>query len=157
MSCLILICSTFSKLDSISVRQSKNVCDVLIPYIWNLKRNDTNEPTKQKETHRLREQTYGCHEVGIGREFGHVHACVYNCLVVSDSLQPVDCSPWGSSVHGIFQVRVLKCCHVLLQGILSTQGSNLPTALGGRFFTTAPTGMGMYTSLHLKWITNKDL
>ena len=26
----------------------------------NLKRNDTNELTKQKETRRLREQTYGC-------------------------------------------------------------------------------------------------
>ena len=26
-----------------------------IPYMWNLKRNDTNELTKQKETHRLLE------------------------------------------------------------------------------------------------------
>ena len=26
-----------------------------IPYMWNLKRNYTNELTKQKETHRLRE------------------------------------------------------------------------------------------------------
>ena len=31
-----------------------------IPYMWNLKRNDTNELTRQKETHRLRKQTYGC-------------------------------------------------------------------------------------------------
>ena len=31
-----------------------------IPYMWNLKGNDTNELTKQKETHRLRERTYGC-------------------------------------------------------------------------------------------------
>ena len=28
--------------------------------MWNLKRNDTNVLTKQNETHRLREQTYGC-------------------------------------------------------------------------------------------------
>ena len=47
-----------------------------IPYMWNLKRNDTNEIafTKQKETHRLREWTYGCQEGRIGdgivREFG---------------------------------------------------------------------------------------
>ena len=34
------------------------MCDM--PYMWNLKRNDTNELTKQKETHRLRERTYGC-------------------------------------------------------------------------------------------------
>jgi len=27
--------------------------------MWSLKRNDTNELTKQKETHRHREQTYG--------------------------------------------------------------------------------------------------
>ena len=27
-------------------------------HLWNLKRNDTNELTKQKQTHRLREQTY---------------------------------------------------------------------------------------------------
>ena len=33
----------------------------------NLKRNDTNELTKQKETHRLREQTYGCRGVVGGR------------------------------------------------------------------------------------------
>jgi len=31
-----------------------------------------------------------------------------SCLVVSDSLSPMDCSPMGSSVHGIFQARVLE-------------------------------------------------
>ena len=31
-----------------------------IPYIWDLKGNDTNELTKQKQTHRLRELIYGC-------------------------------------------------------------------------------------------------
>ena len=40
------------------------------PYMWTLKRNDTSEVTKQKETHRLREQTYGCWEEGIDRDFG---------------------------------------------------------------------------------------
>ena len=29
-----------------------------VPYMQNLKRNDTNELTKQKEAHRLRERTY---------------------------------------------------------------------------------------------------
>ena len=37
---------------------------------WNLKRNDANEFTKQKETHRLRKQTYSCQGEGIVREFG---------------------------------------------------------------------------------------
>ena len=30
------------------------------------------------------------------------------CLVVSDSLWPLDSSPPGSSVHGVFQARILK-------------------------------------------------
>ena len=34
-----------------------------IPYMWNLKRNDANELTKQKETHRLRQD-------GAVRKFG---------------------------------------------------------------------------------------
>ena len=38
---------------------------------------------------------------------------------------PMDCSPPGSSVHGILQARVLENCHSLLQGIFATQGSNL--------------------------------
>ena len=38
----------------------------------------------------------------------------------------MDCSPPGSSVHGIFQARILGVgCHSLLQGIFLTQGSNL--------------------------------
>ena len=32
----------------------------------------------------------------------------WSCSVVSDSLQPHDCSPPGSPVPGIFQARVLK-------------------------------------------------
>ena len=42
--------------------------------MWNLKRNDINELTRQKETHRLRNRTYDCRrEVlreGIVGEFG---------------------------------------------------------------------------------------
>ena len=45
-----------------------------IPYMCNLTRNDTNELTKQKQTHRLREWAYGCQGKGEGdsivREFG---------------------------------------------------------------------------------------
>ena len=52
------------------------------------------------------------------------HVCQV-ALVVSDSLQPSGCSPPGSSVLGILQVRILEwVCHALLQGILLTQGSN---------------------------------
>ena len=38
-----------------------------------------------------------------------VGVCVCVCdSVMSDSLQPMDCSPPGSSVHGILQSRILK-------------------------------------------------
>ena len=35
-------------------------------------------------------------------------ACLLSCSVVSDSLQPVECSLPGSSVHGILQARILE-------------------------------------------------
>ena len=47
--------------------------------------------------------------------------CVLSCV----SLQSMDCSPPGSSAHGILQGRILGC-HFLLQGIFPTQGSNPP-------------------------------
>ena len=38
---------------------------------------------------------------------------------------PMDCSSPGSSVHGMFQAGVTRvACHLLLQGIFPTQGSN---------------------------------
>ena len=38
---------------------------------------------------------------------------------------PMDCSWPGSSVHGVFQARILEwVCHFLLQEIFLTQGSN---------------------------------
>ena len=37
---------------------------------------------------------------------------------------PMNCSPPGSSVHGILQARILEC-HFLLQGIFPTHRSNL--------------------------------
>ena len=34
--------------------------------------------------------------------------CVLSCSVVSPTLRPIDCSPPGSSAHGIFQARILE-------------------------------------------------
>ena len=50
--------------------------------MWNPKRNDANELTKQKQTFRFRKQTYGCQEEGweegIVREFGmDTHTLLY--------------------------------------------------------------------------------
>ena len=50
------------------------------PYMWNLKRNNTNELMKQKETHRLRKRTYGCWGEGIVRKFG---MDMYHCFISS--------------------------------------------------------------------------
>ena len=48
-----------------------------------------------------------------------------SCSVVSNSLQPVDCSQPGSSVHVDSPGKNTGVgCRVLLQGILPTQGLN---------------------------------
>ena len=67
---------------------------------------------------------------------------LFSCFIVCNSLQP----------HGLYPSRLLcPCnfpvkstgvdCHLLLQGIFPTQGSNpLSPALVGEFFTAAPPG-----------------
>ena len=63
--------------------------------------------------------------------------------VVSDSLRPMDCSPPGSSVHGIFQARILEWVAVPSSGgIFLTQGLNLC-----QFFTTGVTREGPLTHI----------
>ena len=51
------------------------------------------------------------------------------CLIVQSCqtlCKPMDCSPLGSSVHGILQARILEnTVHFLLKEIFPTQGSNL--------------------------------
>ena len=53
----------------------------------------------------------------------------YVCVCALGHIQHwncTDCSPWSSSVHGIFQARILEQgCHLLLQEIFMTQGSKL--------------------------------
>ena len=57
----------------------------------------------------------------------------------------------GSSVHGIFQARILELgCHFLLQGDLPDPGiepaSLASPALAGGLFTTAPCGKPSFKS-----------
>ena len=55
---------------------------------------------------------------------------------------PMDCSPLGSSVHGILRARILEWgCHFLLKEIFPTQGSNTGILhwQAGRFITTSAT------------------
>ena len=53
--------------------------------------------------------------------------CCVNYSVVSNSfVTPMDCSPPGSSVHGILQARILEWVAMpFSKGIFLTQGSNL--------------------------------
>ena len=70
----------------------------------------------------------------------------YHCASVgAKSLQscstlcdPMDCSPPGSSVHGILQARMQMGHHFLLQGVFLTHGVNphLTSPLASWFFTT---------------------
>ena len=75
---------------------------------------------------------------------GCVCVCVCVCVysVTSDSLQPMDYSPTGSSVHGILQVRILAWVTCPPPGDLSNPGiepmssalqvDSLPTHLPGK-------------------------
>ena len=68
-------------------------------------------------------------------------ASVQSCPTLCD---PVDCSPPGSSVHGILLARILEWLASPFSGDLPDPGveptSPVPPALAGRFFTTEPTG-----------------
>ena len=55
-----------------------------VPYMWNVKGNDTNELfTKQKQTHSLQEKAYACQRESVGGRGsqgvwrGHVHTAVF--------------------------------------------------------------------------------
>ena len=69
--------------------------------------------------------------------------CMLDCSVLSNSLDPMDCGPPGSSVHGIFQARILEW-----GAISSSRGRRKfnpgiepeSSALAGGFFTTEPPG-----------------
>ena len=71
-----------------------------------------------------------------------LHSCcglvAQSCVTLCD---PTDCSPPGSSVHGISQARILEWV-----AISSSRGSSQPrdwthlSSLAGRFFTTEPPG-----------------
>ena len=42
------------------------------------------------------------------KRISHLGACIPNCSVASDSCHAMDCSPSGSSVHGLSQARILE-------------------------------------------------
>ena len=77
---------------------------------------------------------------GMEREPSEVKVLV--AQLCPTSCDPMDCSPPGSSIHGILQARILDQVAISYsRGIFLTWGLNLVSpALAGRFFTTAPPG-----------------
>ena len=75
---------------------------------------------------------------GLYSPTGHKESDTTEWLSLWD---PTDCSPLGSSVHGILQARLLKCTV-----ISSSRESSQPrdqthiSCIAGRFFTTEPQG-----------------
>ena len=70
--------------------------------MWNLKRNDTNELTQQKETHKLR--IYGCWGEGIVRDSGKVtYTLLYIKWITNKDLQHMELC---SLLYASLDVRV---------------------------------------------------
>ena len=79
--------------------------------------------------------------------YTHIHICV--CAQSYPTLWPQGLYPPGSSLHGIFQARILKQVAISLSmgWIFLTQGLNpclVSSALAGGFFTTVPPGKHIY-------------
>ena len=54
---------------------------------------------------------------------------------------PVDCSPPGSSVHGILQVRIMEWVVILFsRGSSQPRDGNQVSHIAGKFFTSWATG-----------------
>ena len=67
-----------------------------------------------------------------------------SCLTLCD---PMDCSLPGSSVHGIFQARVLEWVAIsFCRGSSQTKIKPISPALTGRFFTTESPGKSLHYS-----------
>ena len=59
----------------------------------------------------------------------------------------VDCSPPGSSVHGVLQVRILEWVAISYsRGSSQTRDQPMSPALADRFFTTMPPGKPMLSN-----------
>ena len=81
-----------------------------------------------------------------------IHVCVCVCVCVCSVAQfcptlchPMDCSPPGSSVQGIFQERILEWVAIASLKDLPIPGIKLASpALAGRFLTIEPLGLPMH-------------
>ena len=72
----------------------------------------------------------------------HSKGSVQAAVIIETLCDSMDCSPSGSSVHEIFQARILKWVAISYSRGLPYPGiepvSLVSPALAGRFFTTVP-------------------
>ena len=71
--------------------------------------------------------------------------CIYVCVLVAQSsptfCDPVDCSPPGSSVHGILQERILEWTAIpFSRGSSQPRDQTQVSCIAGRLFTIWATG-----------------
>ena len=73
-------------------------------------------------------------EIQKGRDI-----CIHMCLVAQSCptlCDPLDCSPPGSSVHGMFQARILEWVVMpSSRGSSQTRDQTQVSGIAGRFFT----------------------
>ena len=60
---------------------------------------------------------------------------------------PMDCSPPGSSVHGILQARILEWVAISFQGVFPTQGWNPGLPIAGNSLSAEPPGKPKNTEM----------
>ena len=67
----------------------------------------------------------------------HIYGCWwFSHSVVSNSCAPVDCSPPGSSAHGILQARILEWVAISFsKGSSQPRNQTQVSCIAGRFFT----------------------
>ena len=95
-----------------------------VTYVWNLKKNDTNELTKQKYSHRCGKQTYG-YQAGEGRRGIHweIQKDIYTPLYVKQ----ITNEDLLYSTGNTSQYSVLIC---IAQGTGNTSQSSVTICVG---------------------------
>ena len=98
-----------------------------------------------------------CNSLPFVIQFNHFSKIYYIsccCLVTKSCLTlcyPVDCSPPGSSVHGISQARVLEWVAIpFSKGSFQPRDQTLISCLVGRFFTTESPGKPITSLIRVK-------
>ena len=81
--------------------------------------------------------------------------CICECenhSVMSNSLRPLDCSPSGSSVHGILQARILEWVAILFfRGSSRPKDQTWVSCIAGRFFTVWATKEACIVYIYQYW------